>query len=580
MARCAGAVQRVNSGPVPAKTKNATAGATRQIRPADAAVLIALGAAVFGFHIGSYRLWEPDEARYAEIAREMIALGNYLLPHLNFVPYVEKPPLLYWMIALSMRTAGFNETAARIPGAICALAGALATWFFTLRTFDRRRALIAGAILITAPLYAVMAQVVTTDMALTTLTAIAMFALFLQWREGGRWYVIGYIAIGLGILAKGPVSAAIPILVMIVFAWREHGLRGAAARLHVVTGAFVTAVIAAPWFVYMTVKMPDFFSFYFIDEHVRRFLDSSYSHGGPIWFYIPVLIAGLIPWSLLAPFLPWRPSEPNAARRFCTIAALTIFGFFSISRSKLIPYMMPALPAIAVLLADAIGRAASAAPTERSDAERSPTRLLVASPLLGLIGAAAITTAILAPDSSSPYLTLVQPALFALGAVTLLGGMATAVSFRLGGAFAGLTVLVITMVAALWAGSYGRLEAEPLRSYAALSEEIAASAPDATIVCYGRYVQAVPFYTRRRAIVIGAKTELTFGADHASDARDWFFEGASALLRLWRGNRRIVVVLDERDLARLAPKLGAFNVIGSEWHKRAILKKGDDAVGG
>jgi len=566
---------------VPREVDIAAPGAAGRVHIADAAIVAALGAAVFGFHLGSYRLWEPDEARYAEIAREMIALGNYLLPHLNYVLYVEKPPLLYWVTALSMGAFGHNELAARIPGALFAIAGALATWLFTAHTFDRRRALLAGAILATAPLYAVMAQVLTTDIALTALMTIALFALYLQWREGGRWHWIGYVAIGLGVLAKGPVAAAIPVLVFAVFLWRERALRGAMAQLHIVRGLIVSVAIAAPWFIYMIAKVPDFFSFYFIGEHLRRFLDSSYSHSAPLWFYIPVIAAGLLPWSVIAPFMVWRPVESNSARRFSVITALMIFAFFSISRSKLIPYIMPAIPPLAILIADAIARTAWPAQPMRLDRDdrsgNASSRLFVAAPILGLVGAAAIATAILGPHASSPYLMVIQPALLALGAVALIGGAMTAGAFRFAGVGAGLIAIVLTMTAALWTGTYGRLEAEPLRSYAALSQAVAERAPDATILCYRRYVQAIPFYTGRRAIVVGAKTELTFGAAHAPDAADWFFDGEPAMLRLWRKPGPVVIVLDERDLARLAPKLGPYVVIGIESHKIAILKS---AVGG
>jgi 4-amino-4-deoxy-L-arabinose transferase-like glycosyltransferase len=540
----------------------------RHFRAFDLLIIVSLCVAVFGFHLGSYRLWEPDEARYAEIAHEMLTRHSFLIPHLNYVLYIEKPPLLYWITALSMRAFGSGELAVRLPTAFFALLGVIGTWLFTLRTFDRRRALIAGSILVTTPLYAVMAQVITTDMILTALTIIALFALYLQWGEGGRWYLIGYPAIGLGTLAKGPVAIVIVVLVMALFLWREGALRTALGRLHVVAGTALTAAIAVPWFLYMIFRVPGFFSFYFIGEHLRRFLDSSYSHGGPLWFYLPVLAAGSIPWSLIAPFMRWRGAEPNPARRFCVIAASVIVIFFSIARAKLIPYVMPALGPIAVLLADSI--VLTAWPLS-SDGRRESVRLGVIAPILSLIGVTALAVAVYAPHTSNPYLALVRPALFAVAAVSLGGGIASAIALRAAHPGAVIGALVLTMVLALWAGSYGRIEAEPLRSYAVLAEAVAKKAPGATIVCYGRYVQAIPFYAGKRTIVIGAKTELTFGAERCADPSRWFPEGRAALLRLWHSERKIVVVLDERDLFRLAPKLGPYVVIGSEWHKRAII---------
>jgi hypothetical protein len=125
---------------------------------------------------------------------------------------------------------------------------------------------------------------------------------------------------------------------------------------------------------------------------------------------------------------------------------------------------------------------------------------------------------------------------------------------------------------ALGAGSYVRLEAEPLRSYAALARMVEKRAPDATLICYPRYVQALPFYTRRRVILVGAPTELTFGKTHAADAGRYFFSSEGDVVRLWNMPGQVVLVIDERELNKLRERLGEFTVIGSEWRKRAILK--------
>jgi 4-amino-4-deoxy-L-arabinose transferase-like glycosyltransferase len=536
-----------------------------------ALAVAALGAILFGFHLGSYGLWEPDEARYAEIAREMLARANFLLPHLNYVPYVEKPPLLYWLTALSFRIFGLSELAARLTPALAAIIGLLATYLFASIIFDRRRGLVAGVVLATTPLYAVMAQVLTTDMLLTAMITVAFFALFLHWREGGRWCWLAYVAIAMAVLTKGPVGAVLPALAMLVFLWWEGDLGGALGRFHVLAGLALIFVIAAPWFIYMTMAMPGYFDFYFIGEHLRRFLEAGYSHSEPIYFYIPVIAAGMLPWSVLACVLDWRAVRFDAAHRFCLIAALVVFGFFSLARAKLIPYVMPMFPPLAVLIGDAMSRTI----------ESRPSRLVVAAPMLGIIGAVAAVVAIFAPDFSTPYMVPARPALNAIAIVGLSGGILASAALwtgRVRGKFE-FGVLAIGGALMLMAGSYGRLAVEPLRSYAKLSATVAAAAPDARLICYRRYVQALPFYARRRVILVGAKTELTFGATHAPDADRWFFEGRRALLRLWRAPGPAVVLLDKSDLGRLQSSLGRFTVIGSEWKKIAISKPADDAAG-
>jgi 4-amino-4-deoxy-L-arabinose transferase-like glycosyltransferase len=453
-----------------------------------------------------------------------------------------------------------------------------ATAFFAARTMGRRHALLAGAVLATIPVYAALAQVLTTDMLLAAFVTIANFALFLHWRDGGRWCWVAYLAIALGVLTKGPVAVALPLFAMGAFLWWERDWRGAARRFHVVAGIAIIVAISAPWFIAMIAWVPGYFDFYFIGEHLRRAFESSYSHEEPFYFYVPVLAGGLLPWSMLVPFLTWRRLTPNPARRFCVIAAVTTVGAFSCASAKLIPYILPAVPPIAVLIAD--GLASCAWPADDHGRVPQPdSRILGESgPLLGILGAIAIAVGVLAPVFRSPYPMYVRPALFGVGALLVAGGAITTAMFFARRTAAGLAALVLSMAVALMGATWARVEAEPLRSYARLVREIARRAPDATVICYHRYVQALPFYTRKRIVLIGAKTELRFGAKRSPEERQYFFKTDTDLLKLWQSPGDKVLVIDRDDLARLKDKLGAFSLIGSEFHKRAIEKSGDDAT--
>ena len=363
----------------------------------------AFAALVFFFNLWSYGFWEPEEARYGEIAREMVGSGSWLIPHLNYVIYAEKPPLLYWLTAISFHLFGINEFAARFFVALFAVLGVAATAAFAGRVFGRRHALIAGAVLTTMPLYAAMAQALTTDMVLAALVTMANFAMFLQWREGGRWCWVAYVAIALGVLTKGPVAIVLPALAMLAFLLWEGDLRGAMRRFHVLSGIALVTAISAPWFLFMIARVPKFFDFYFIGEHLRRAFESSYSHDEPFYFYLPVIACGLLPWSMLVPFLTWRRLTPTPARRFCVITALTIVTVFSCASAKLIPYILPAIPPLAVLIAD--GLISCAWPADVSNAVPKPdSRILAESgPLLSVFGAIAIAVGAFAPNFRSPY---------------------------------------------------------------------------------------------------------------------------------------------------------------------------------
>jgi 4-amino-4-deoxy-L-arabinose transferase-like glycosyltransferase len=535
--------------------------------------LLSLAAAVFFFHLGSYGLWEPDEARYAEIAREMLASRNFIVPHLNYVAYIEKPPLLYWLGALWMTLFGVNEFAARLTPALAALVGVAMTWLFVRHTMDRMRALLAGAILTTSTLYAVMAQVLTTDMLLTAAVTLALFALYLHWSEGGRWCWLGYAAIAMGVLAKGPVGGAIPILALAIFLWWEGELRGAIGRFHAIAGGALVLSIAAPWFVAVSIREPGFVDFYFVGEHLRRFFESSYSHGEPFYYYLPVVAAGMMPWTLMAPFIAWRGLARTPAGRFCIVAAAVVIGTFSAASAKLIPYILPATAPIAVLLADGIcSRAFPDGAEDDAAAHGVRLRFAAVGVLLSLLGVVMLVVAMTATLFRSPYVVAARPALYALGLIGAAGGALVGETFRHWRLDAGLAAMVLVTALALGAGTYIRLDAEPLRSYAALSRMVQERAPDATLICYPRYVQALPFYTHRRTILVGAPTELAFGERHAADGDRYFFRSEKDVLRLWNMPGPVVLVIDERELERLRSRLGEFTVIGSEWRKRAILK--------
>jgi hypothetical protein len=200
-------------------------------------------------------------------------------------------------------------------------------------------------------------------------------------------------------------------------------------------------------------------------------------------------------------------------------------------------------------------------------------------PLLGILGAGVIVAAIEAGSFKTPYPMLVQHAMFAIGSILVFGGAMTTLAFfaRLTGA--GLSLIVITMTGALCAGTWARLDAEPLRSYARLSKAVAERAsPSARLICYHRYVQALPFYTRRRVIVVGPLSELRFGAERDPDAADYFYSSDQDLLRLWYGPGESVIVLDADDLTRMRNQLGPFTVIGIEHTKRAIVNHGEQLV--
>jgi 4-amino-4-deoxy-L-arabinose transferase-like glycosyltransferase len=323
----------------------------------------------------------------------------------------------------------------------------------------------------------------------------------------------------------------------------------------------LTSAIAAPWFVAVSIQQPDFFSFYFIGEHLRRVFEPSFSHGEPIYFYLPVIIGGMLPWSILMPLIA---TKGRPAATYCLIAAATTIGLFSLASGKLIPYVLPAVPPLAIAIADG-----TIEYVER-DELRTPRRLSAVAifPVaagIGLIGFLSHNRHALEGDP-----LLGRASLAALAVILLVGaGAAWATSRRSGEAC--LVSIAVMTAAALVAASYGRIAIEPLRSYDALSRQVARKQPRAVLISYGKYVQVLPFYAKRRVILVGNPSELRFGAEHDPDADHFFLVNDAALIGLWKNEARAVVVIDERDLQRLGPQLGAYEMVAAEHHKRAVL---------
>jgi 4-amino-4-deoxy-L-arabinose transferase-like glycosyltransferase len=545
--------------------------APSRVPRADAALLFALTVTVVFFNLGAHGLWEPDESRYAEIAREMLESQNWIVPHLNYVIYVEKPPLLYWLVAAAFSIFGGNEFAARLVSALAAVVTVFATYLFALGGFGRRTALLAGTMLAVSPLFAAMAQVVTTDLLLTALTTVALFSLFAHWKHGGIWCWLAYVAMALGVLAKGPVAVLLPVASLAAFLWWQGGLRSSLRRFHFLGGAVVVAAIAAPWFVAVAMRVPGFMDFYFVGEHFRRFFEVDYSHAEPAWFYLPVLLVGLFPWSLAAPFAQWRRLAPNSMRLFAVVSAATIVVMFSLASAKLITYILPALPVLAVLAGDAIARLTG--DEDASDyMHRFPLMILAAALLTS--GVAAIIAGTVAPQIRSPYPMYLRPALYELGTVLLAGGAIAATAIAIRKRSIAVGAAVVTMAFAILAGTHARLLAEPLRSYADLSRTVAARDDDATIVSYYRYVQSLPFYAGRRVVLVGPTSELRFGAERAPDANQYFLSGDDELLAQWNGPRRVILVIDRPELEKLRDRLGPFRVIAAE-HRKVAIQRSD-----
>ncbi|MFY9550389.1 MAG: phospholipid carrier-dependent glycosyltransferase, partial [Thermoanaerobaculia bacterium] len=320
-----------------------------------AAALLLLAAMVWLEPAGS-GLAEPDETRYAEIPREMLAAGDLLVPRLNGVPYFEKPPLLYWVNAASLSLFGETPWAARLP---TRLAGMGTVLLLLLAAHRRGGGLSAGVFFLAAPMGFLFSRTNLTDGLLTfffTATLLAGRAAVLR-REAGRpWLgmaaLAGAAAAG-GFLTKGLVAIVLPGAILLLWSVSTGRFVPLLRALVLSPAPVVFVALTAPWFLAVERRHPGFLDFFFVREHLQRFATKAAKRPGPITYFVPVFLLGFLPGLPFFASGAWRTIRRKGDEEglFYLLWFGVVFVFFSLSRSKLPPYLFPAIPAAAVLAA-------------------------------------------------------------------------------------------------------------------------------------------------------------------------------------------------------------------------------------
>lgn len=308
-------------------------------------------------------LFAPDEGRYAEISREMLANGDWVTPRLNDLRYFEKPPLQYWTTAALFALFGEDEWTARLWTALTGFGGALVLVFVAARLGLRREAWLAGLMLASSWGYFLAGQFVTLDMGLTFFLTCALGAFLLAQRTGldaraeRGWMLAAWASMALAVLSKGLVGVVLPGLALaayVVTARDATVLR----RLHLLPGLALFSAIAVPWFLLVQAANPEFFKFFFVQEHFERFALPGHQRPGPWWYFLPIVLVATMPWTpavIAALARRGKTRSESSCRidvdRFLLVWPATVLVFFSLSSSKLPPYVLPALPALALLTA-------------------------------------------------------------------------------------------------------------------------------------------------------------------------------------------------------------------------------------
>ena len=306
----------------------------------------------------SYPLIDRDETRYAEIPREILATGNWVLPQLNFQTYYDKPPLLYWLCAISYKLFGVSEAAARLVPALAALATLAATMWFGSRTFGKQVGLLSGVVLLLSVGFVFASRYLLLDGLLALLVALSLFTAHEAIRGDKlkiSWWLLSGVCVGLAFLTKGPLAFVLWLPPVFAYAWLSDSCAKPRWWHYSLIG-LVAAAVVSPWLIAVSQQDPNFLTEFFVTHNVKRFAGEF--HSKPIWYFIPVLLIAGHPWCYLtipfARFLFGQAAEVRTQRPpavgFLLLWSGWCFVFFSLSKCKLPTYLLPLAPALALMI--------------------------------------------------------------------------------------------------------------------------------------------------------------------------------------------------------------------------------------
>lgn len=511
----------------------------------DILVLCILIGMFFAFMLGNRALSVPDEGRYVEIPREMVITGDYITPRLNGVKYFEKPVLFYWLESFSIKLFGLREYTLRLWPALFSLFGCLAVYGAGRRLYGRRSGLIAAAALATSMLYYGLGRAIILDMPVSVLLTAALLSFLIGMHEvpgpRRRLYLWSFYAFSaLAVLTKGLIGMFIPGMVIgawiiILGEWRVL------KTMYLPTGLALFLLIAAPWHILVMRANPEFFHFYFVQEHFLRYLTTMHGRYQPPWFFIPIILLGLFPWSAflvqaIKHNLPstWRERHEHRDALFLILWAGLVFLFFSASDSKLVPYILPVFPPLALLIGRYLGDAWD---SRDFPGVRAGYAVLLAAQVI--LGGAMIALPFFwqTPDVQALGLYPAAAGCTLLIGAALTGALARFQGFRL--AFIAMAVFAALFLVEMNAAA-PRIDTKSIKTLAVALKPLLK--PGDEVASYQTYYQDLPVYLERRIITVDWKGELDFGTE-VEDTKAWMMDSA-AFWKRWTGPETIYVLME------------------------------------
>jgi len=536
------------------------------------------------FHaLGNAALFEPDEGRNAEVAREILVLDDWVTPHYNFVPRLDKPPFFYWLVALSYKIFGISEWSARLPSAVAAFGLVLLTCAFAWSKAGPAGAWWSGLILLTSAATVALAGTVIPDMVLSFFITLSLCSFFWGSRTEEKpaqrsLYLTMYGAMGVAVLIKGLIGLVLPGLIIVTYLMVKQKWR-LLRKMDLIAGLALFLAVAAPWYLLAELRNPGYIRYFLWEEHLLRYWTPRFGRSEPWYYFFLVGAVGFLPWSPILPWAlnDWRKKNWNDRAGYLLIWILLPILFFSFSDSKLPHYIFPIFPPLSILAGIFLARIS--APQRKNWLFFLPW-LIFLLPLL-FLGAGFFVPDLLPPilqRSLARVFQTVSPTSMVSGVfVVSLLVFVSWTFFRARGRIlylvfcAGFAVLSFTTV-------------EPLRtqvSQTRSSKELAAKSSvflqaDDWVGIYNAHLMSLPFYLRRDeplGIVQAEGKDKVMGSFYAARhipaeaGSDRIVFNHGEFSALWKtARRRLMVFVHEKELHQMLRDTGG----GAE-----ILKAGD-----
>jgi 4-amino-4-deoxy-L-arabinose transferase-like glycosyltransferase len=478
-------------------------------------VLLMLCLILLFFRLNARPLWDIDEGMHAATSKDMVLSGDWITPQLNGENFYDKPILFNWFVALSFLLFGFTEFAARFPSALLGFGCVVVTYLLGKRMFGSTASFLGGVILATSPEFVILSRAVVHDMALAFFMTLALFFFYMGFeheRHRRAYFLLFYASAGLAVLAKGPIGLLLPALIIGLFLILKRRL-SFLKEMEIGWGIVVFLAVAAPWYVLISLRNKDYFSYFFIQQNLTNFLSrnpSDVRHQQPFYYYFPILIGGFAPWSIFLPLalfdrLRGGLKRLDDAMLFVVIWVGVIFFFFTAASSKLGTYILPLFPAASLIVGSLWHDL-----LKDQTARLRRGFLLTFVPLLAFSLVGTLYVFVFLPNRLNPewgvdiahigYLALILSGTGILALLFLLKGQHAAFFSTLaGGVVCTILIVILTIIPLV----------NPYRSTKGLAQALDRMLPpEEKMVFFYRLKDSALFYTDRRATVLKSYDQL------------------------------------------------------------------------